>query len=611
MRQSLLKLGLPLATGLLFLAGCVDDNYDLSDIDTTTELKVTDLTIPIKIKPIVLTNVLDIKEDDPDALITVDRSDPDNPMFVVRKTGDFSADPTTVEKITAASSEIESTTTEATGDIVDYIPRDLSRKHRTVSGPAVKFSVGSSVTTFDYDIKNTDKALFTISHLGLENSKKHRTYIGVRVGSPDIAKVGDRVIFEDVKLQFSENVVVEAPEGCTFKDGILTIPSMEADASNGFTPYIEIGISEFNFATPIRLKKDTQINEPGQCIISEKVGIKSAELYVMPKGGSTPDKLPTNITVRSDYYISDLVVENFSGDVRYEVDVNGIPDITLSDIPSFLAGEETNIALYEPKFTLNVDNYLANYNISAISGITLTAQRNNYVSEPISLNQFEIGSKGVGPWKIEMGPRLQNKSEGFTNSYNFPGLSNLLAGPGLPHSIVVRLTSDKCPKSAVLGNARKFPLGRELHSIEGKYTFFSPFAMCDGSTIYYTYETKDWNEEELDKVKADYVKVSGVATTDIPCSLQLSCSLLDKQGQPLPIKGSNSFVVPAFATSETGAFELRLDPADPAVPFQNIDGVIFTAKATQADNGTPITPNQTITVSDIRFKLTGTYTTDF
>lgn len=32
--------------------GCVDDSYDLSDIDTTTRIEVKDLTIPVNIDAI-------------------------------------------------------------------------------------------------------------------------------------------------------------------------------------------------------------------------------------------------------------------------------------------------------------------------------------------------------------------------------------------------------------------------------------------------------------------------------------------------------------------------------------------------------------------------------
>ena len=46
----------------LLLSGCIDDDYDLSDIDGTVELQVKDLTIPMNLDDIKLTNNIEIRE---------------------------------------------------------------------------------------------------------------------------------------------------------------------------------------------------------------------------------------------------------------------------------------------------------------------------------------------------------------------------------------------------------------------------------------------------------------------------------------------------------------------------------------------------------------------
>ncbi len=37
------------ASAVVGLTGCVDDKYDLSDIDTTTRIQVNDLVLPVNI----------------------------------------------------------------------------------------------------------------------------------------------------------------------------------------------------------------------------------------------------------------------------------------------------------------------------------------------------------------------------------------------------------------------------------------------------------------------------------------------------------------------------------------------------------------------------------
>lgn len=45
------------------LTACRDNNYDLSDIDTTTQIKVNDLTVPINLTDIKMSSIIDIEND--------------------------------------------------------------------------------------------------------------------------------------------------------------------------------------------------------------------------------------------------------------------------------------------------------------------------------------------------------------------------------------------------------------------------------------------------------------------------------------------------------------------------------------------------------------------
>ena len=42
------------------VSGCIDEDYDLSDIDGTVELQVKDFTIPMNIDDIKLSNIINI-----------------------------------------------------------------------------------------------------------------------------------------------------------------------------------------------------------------------------------------------------------------------------------------------------------------------------------------------------------------------------------------------------------------------------------------------------------------------------------------------------------------------------------------------------------------------
>ena len=46
------------------LTGCIDENYDLSDIDTNVSVQVKDLVIPVNLDAIQLKSVIDLGDDD-------------------------------------------------------------------------------------------------------------------------------------------------------------------------------------------------------------------------------------------------------------------------------------------------------------------------------------------------------------------------------------------------------------------------------------------------------------------------------------------------------------------------------------------------------------------
>ena len=48
------------ASGSLLLQSCKDDDYDLSDIDTTIKAEVKDLTLPINIDPVELGGLIEL-----------------------------------------------------------------------------------------------------------------------------------------------------------------------------------------------------------------------------------------------------------------------------------------------------------------------------------------------------------------------------------------------------------------------------------------------------------------------------------------------------------------------------------------------------------------------
>lgn len=88
------------------LTGCMDDNYDLSDIDTTAEIKVNDLVVPVNLDAITLSNVFDLEEGSVVKEI--------NGEYVVLVDGEFKSEDIKVNAVSLGRPQIPATTTNIT-----------------------------------------------------------------------------------------------------------------------------------------------------------------------------------------------------------------------------------------------------------------------------------------------------------------------------------------------------------------------------------------------------------------------------------------------------------------------------------------------------------------
>ena len=99
--------GLLTASALILLSpltGCIDNNYDLSDIDTTVKVSVNSLTLPVNIDEIFLSSIIDTEEGDKIQII-------DN-QYAILEDGTFGSDPINIEQFSIAAPEINPSITE-------------------------------------------------------------------------------------------------------------------------------------------------------------------------------------------------------------------------------------------------------------------------------------------------------------------------------------------------------------------------------------------------------------------------------------------------------------------------------------------------------------------
>lgn len=602
MRHTYPKAGavlLSLAMGALAVS-CIDDNYDLSDIDTTTEVKVNDLTVPVNFKDIYLNKIIDLDESNPDAVIKI-REENGVRYYCFSKGGSFDANPKSIDKVNAPAPEHPESSNihiQANSPVENPAASPLR-------APAAyqEYTVTPYTTSFDYHVGSgnnprVDDAIKTLRNVTLD--KDGLLKVTLRFESEDIAEFASRTELYDL--------VVIVPEGSEAScgsiksvDGKLTIPHLES--TNGILA-VTMEISYLDFVT--EEEPEGKVISNGKFDFTENVGVESGRFQVFPREGIHPADMPREIDFNTYYDMSGFVVSNFSGTFDYAIDFDEVDAFNLTDLPSFLSKGQTNIILARPMLTLDLNSPVAEYGLDCVSGLTLKAERADAPSSSAVLNEFFIGHDTEKQFHVLAPNEDYDKSEipvGVTPHFtSFPGLATILSGEGLPQTVRVDFSSPEYPDPRVIGSAENFPLGKELDQVHGEYTFSAPLALADGSVIIYKDTVDGWNDEDVDAIAISKLRVTAKVSSDIPAGAKVYVLPIDVKGNRIPLTNeSTAFAtMPALASDYEISLELLGD-------IRHLDGIYIEAIVDDFD-GKTLSPDSKIKVSDLRATVTGSYT---
>ena len=214
MERKLLRL-LPVAAVLL-MASCTDDQYDLSEIDTTSEFAVNGLVVPLNMAPIKLDAIIAIDEDDP-----IKKDENGNFYFEKRSEEDFSFEDVNVEKITIKKPN------DISELVTISVNEDIKNKW-TSNAPNSVFSdiwgieeMGITNETEIINVKVEDTHNINLEASGIDDHIINLRELGVVPVTLNI----------DIKLQGLTNVVNHNP--VTIKDLTVNLPWGMTVVGNG------------------------------------------------------------------------------------------------------------------------------------------------------------------------------------------------------------------------------------------------------------------------------------------------------------------------------------------------------------------------------------------
>ena len=563
---------------MVSLSSCFDNNYDLSDIDTTSEFKVKDLVIPVNLDVITLGDIFDIKEGDQIKEVTLNGKT----FYAVNEKGNFSSDRINIPSFVAPAPSISPST-------LSFNTAGLSGN--ITSNVSLELVAGVDRTVV-YKAENIDPAIVELTELYSDNLQFEINFSAEAINGAELS-------LSDVDLILPKGLVIKSmtPAG-TYNSttGKCSIPSLSLAGGNAS---IVVEASQLNVPAGSGIDYASH-----SLTLSENINIENAKLNVTPTGSSAA--LPTNLNLNLTYNVSPINVTAISGQIEYHIEGININPIELGEMPDFLAQDGTNLVLANPQIYLSLTNPLAKDGIRYQSGLTLTANRENSPAKDFSLDNgtFQVGlfPSQNDRFNFCLSPSYpENIPDGFPNLTHvaFSSLGEVLSGDGIPTSIDIRLDDPQISRQKVT----KFGLNQNIEGINGSWEFLAPLALTSNgsnqSQIVYTKTVDGWNDQDVDAITIKVLELNMTVDNNLPLEANLTGYPIDVNGKQISNVEIEGAVIPGNAKDMPVKIYITGE-------VKHLDGIRFTANVYPTSDEA-LAPSQSLTLKNVKAKVTGNY----
>ena len=569
-----------IAVVALSFSSCIDDDYDLSDIDTTAEFQVKDLVLPVNIDEIKLQSIIDLPEGGQIKIV--------NDEYVFVQDGEYESSDVSIPQVYLDAPQVPSVVTSVDLSQSGVMPQSLFPSDFELNYP-----IGEQLSQFSYNTSAVSDFIVDMEKIGADFNIK------IMFSIKGIDDIVDSYMLRNFKLQIVPGLDLSLEEGSyDAKTGILSLNDGKHYGSS----------LEFNIKI-----SGVDINGAGidydhnshSIVFDGKVGIYSGEIVIVAddlKEGVNILNIPKTIELHTDFDFSRMLITSFTGRIKYQLDGLDIAPVSLSNIPDILSQEKTDITLVNPQIYLSLNNPVAKYNLSAQAGITITANRNNGQSTEHSLDNgyFTIAGTPQNDMNVFcLSPQKpQTYYEGYESALHVPysSLATVLSGNGLPKSLTITLDDPIVPEQDV----KDFALGQSLGIIKGSYMFYSPLELAPQSQVVYRSTEDGWNDEDVDAITIKVLELSALITNELPLDIKITGYPVDVNGNKInnvDIEG-----VDVVAGAVDAPLTIRITGE-----ITHLDGIAFEAVATQGQEAKALKPSEVIHLKNLRAKVSGNY----
>ena len=570
--RSLLVLGF-----LPIVAGCVDDNYDLSDIDTTVGVTVDQLVIPINLDEITLGNIITIDDDSEVKIV-------DGKYIIVRE-GTFDSDPINVPSIQLKAPSISPSET------IISLMNPLTPMASRATPSVFSYDLANEGSAFRYESSFVSDFIVRIDHIGCNLT------LDINLNISGLEGIANRVTFSDVVLQLPKGLDITRNEGGSYDmtTGELRLPSRTVTGNRLSLQFVASGV-DFNLAGGKYDYAGSAISVDGALYIKE--GKADIALEDISAGGLT--HIPSEVTLRTEYRLSDTNVTSFTGAVRYSIDGSNLTDIDLNSLPDIFSQNATDLTFVNPMIYLKVSNPLQVYGLYARTGLEINAFHGTQ-SKSYSLDNpwFQIGPDHAdGVYNYCLSPSAPLKPEADYSPcthVGFTQLRNVLSGNGIPDRLQINLTDPMVPTQ----NVERLPLGSTLGSLHGSYRFIAPLQFGAGSQIIYDHVVDGWSGDDLENLVIYTLEISLDISTDLPVGVKFTGYPVDASGNRIKNVAIVGADIDPMAQNQHVVIKITGE-------IRHLDGIAFEAHAV-ATEGQALSPEMSVKLKNIRPKVSGFY----
>lgn len=572
---------------------CIDENYDLSDIDLTLGVQ-GDVSLPFcSTGDIILRNIMNLEEDG--VVQFIDDPAGGDRIFTVRQSGSTDIPSIHIDEIRFKSPTIKPIETSIELDVDEY----ASSRPKRIS---VVLPDGSGQKTYDvelkdhsyaYPIRNNDQTSFLFEDIqakGISKDLVALEEIGLKPNTItiEIKKVdfGEADFFYGIHL---DNSTLSFPKDLHLKSANLRYNGKDhalvIDTDNSVIPFFSGKGELINFLSPVILELvvdgatigenftfttgpdggeivmngefrldatlRVETKDVDEEVLQAKVDEMDADLLLsmldpqsqaimldLRDAGFIPDE----VTVKGEgEFAEDLVVASVTGTVRREVED---PDpIKLDDLPDFLDDPEVVLDLENPAIFLNVNSDLPGTATTALKLVADVERQTGEISVKQGANLFELSD---------------HRSNLFPKGYENATWLQVADLAALVHRLPEKIGVDIQP---VTLKAEHLTIPGS-YDITLDYEIFAPVVCGKDFQLVYQDTERGWSSdlEDLEDVDAGFIEIHALADNALPASITLQVTPIDESGHE--VKALEPIYLELKANAADQSLEMAVKPRE-------------------------------------------------